>query len=177
MSQSAETSLCEEKYYSDFFKSQAKSLRNFLIIKFGDETLAEDLVQESFVQIWKNCASVEITKAKSYLFTVAVNKGLSVKRHEKVVFKHQNLVINTSKEGTEVDSPEFKMLEGEFMDKFKKLIASLPDRQREVFLLSRVEGKSYREIAEMCNISVKAVEKLMSKALLKMRTGLGKFKI
>ena len=176
MSQIPQTSLCEEKFYSSFFKKHAKSLRNFLIIKFGDESLAEDLVQESFVQIWKNCSSVEIAKAKSYLFTVAVNKGLSVKRHDQVVFKHQNLVVKTSKEGIEVDSPEYKMLEGEFMDKFKKLIASLPDRQREVFLLSRIEGKSYKEIAEICDVSVKAVEKLMSKALLKMRNGIGNLK-
>ena len=176
MSEQLDTSLCEEKYYSDFFKSHASSLRNFLIIKFGDESLAEDLVQESFVQIWKKCASIQLSKAKSYLFTVAVNKGLSVKRHDQVKFKHHNLVVNTNKEGTEVDSPEYKMLEGEFMDKFKKLIASLPERQREVFLLSRIEGKSYKEIAEMCDVSVKAVEKLMSKALLKMRNGLGNLK-
>ena len=55
------------------------------------------------------------------------------------------------------------------MIKLEKAISSLPERQREVFLLNRIEKKTYREIAELSGVSVKAIEKLMHKALLKLR--------
>jgi RNA polymerase sigma-70 factor (ECF subfamily) len=56
------------------------------------------------------------------------------------------------------------------MTKLENAISSLPERQREVFLLNRIEKKTFREIAELSNVSVKAIEKLMHKALIKLRT-------
>ena len=55
------------------------------------------------------------------------------------------------------------------MAKLKSAIADLPDRQREVFLLSKIDKKTYEEIAELSNVSVKAIEKLMHKALVTIR--------
>ena len=57
--------------------------------------------------------------------------------------------------------------------KLKKSIAELPEKQREVFLLSRIEKKKYSEISEMLDISVKAGEKRMSQALITMREQIG----
>ena len=62
-------------------------------------------------------------------------------------------------------SPEFVLEEKEFKTKLQNAIADLTDGQREVFLLNRIDGMKYREIAEMLDISVKAVEKRMSGAL------------
>ena len=76
------------------------------------------------------------------------------------------------KEGTN-ESPEFILLEKEFMEKLETTIANLPDKQREVFLLNRIEKKKYKEIAEMLNISTKAVEKRMHQALVIMRQEIG----
>jgi len=165
-------SICQQIVYERFFKDHAKALRNYLYAKFGAMDLAEDLLQEAFVKLWQNCKKVSPEKAKSYLYTVATNLGISHKRHEQVKFKHKDLVVNYQK-GITNESPEFVLLEKEFMQKFKQLIASLPERQREVFLLSRVEKKTYKEIAELSGVSVKAIEKLMHKALLKVRSSLG----
>ena len=71
------------------------------------------------------------------------------------------------------ESPEFLLEEKEFMVKLKKVIADLPEKQREVFLLSRIDKKKYSEISEMLDISVKAVEKRMSQALIRMREQIG----
>ena len=57
----------------------------------------------------------------------------------------------------------------EFDEKIKRAIGLLSDGQREVFLLSRIQKKTYKEIAELLGISVKAVEKRMHKALIKIR--------
>ena len=164
--------ICKEKIFHHLFITHSKGLRNFLIAKFGDPSEAEDLVQDAFIKLWDNCGKVEFSKAKSYVFTVAVNLGISLRRHDQVKFKHHGIIAGYSK-GYTNETPEFEMESQEFMETFKKSIASLPDRQREVFLLSRIEKKTYREIAELSGVSVKAIEKLMGKALKKMKEQLG----
>ncbi|MEC7264750.1 MAG: sigma-70 family RNA polymerase sigma factor, partial [Bacteroidota bacterium] len=72
------------------------------------------------------------------------------------------------------ESPEYLMELNQFHEKLKNAIASLPQKEREVYLLSRVEKKTYAEIAEITGIGVKAVERRMSRALLGLRDILGK---
>ena len=166
------TGTCNEQAFDKFFKSHAKLLRNYLYYKFGDLNQAEDLVQDSFIKLWNNCSDVPLEKAKSYIYTVATNLGISIARHQKVKFKYQNYITSRKNDITH-ESPEFVMLEKEYMEKLKSAIADLPDRQREVFLLSRIDKKTYREIAELSNVSIKAIEKLMHKALLSLRNKVG----
>lgn len=154
------------------FKEHARVLRNFIYYKFGDEDQADDATQEAFVKLWKNCAKVPIEKAKGYLYTVANNITKSVKRHEKVKLNYEVSHMQVNR-GVDHESPEFISLEKEFMEKLNHAISSLPDRQREAFLLNRVEKKKYREVAEIMDVSVKAVEKLMHKALLKLKDQIG----
>ncbi len=163
---------CKEEVFDTFFKEQATPLRNYLYFKFGDLDQAEDIVQEAFIKLWNNCSKVFLEKAKSYLYTVAVNKGISMMRHNQVKFKYKNYILGSKSEATQ-ESPEFLMLEKEYHEKLKRAIASLPERQREVYLLSRIEKKTYREIAELSGVSIKAIEKLMHKALVKMRKEIG----
>ena len=176
MPKSIQETICEERLYERFFKTQAKALRNYLCAKFGSMDLAEDLMQEAFIKLWNNCAKVSPDKAKSYVYTVATNLGISKKRHDQVKFRHQALIVQEYGTSTN-ESPEFLLLQKEFMEKFKIIIASLSERQREVFLLSRVEKKTYKEIAELSGVSVKAIEKLMHKALVKVREALGDIKL
>ena len=166
--QEEHTNICEERFFEKFFKTNAKLLRNFLYYKFGDLDEVNDIVQESFIKVWDNCSKVTPVTAKSYLFRIAINLSTSVIRHKKVILKHQNEVSGLKKDRTH-ESPEFLLLEKEFMIKLENAISSLPDRQREVYLLNRIENKTYREIAELSGVSVKAIEKLMHKALTKLR--------
>ena len=76
--------LCKETIFSDFFKKHAKSLRNHLLYKFGNQEQAEDLTQEAFIKLWQNCIDVPIEKAKSYIYTIATNSSLNVIAHQKV---------------------------------------------------------------------------------------------
>ena len=163
-------SVCKQKIYEGLFKEHANNLRNYLYYKFGNLETAEDIVQESFIKLWQKCAEVTLAKAKSFLFTVATNMFLNNKNHEKVVLKYQKIPRNN----VNIESPEFIMLEKEFMIKLQKVLANLPDGQREVFLLNRIDKKTYKEIAALLNISVKAVEKRMHNALLYIREKIGK---
>ncbi|MBX2818016.1 MAG: sigma-70 family RNA polymerase sigma factor, partial [Saprospiraceae bacterium] len=69
----------------------------------------------------------------------------------------------------QVPSPEFLLEEKEFKRLLEDAISALPEGQRAVFLLNRIDKKTYREIAEDLSISAKAVEKRMHKALASLR--------
>ncbi|WP_299835014.1 sigma-70 family RNA polymerase sigma factor [uncultured Tenacibaculum sp.] len=161
----SENSICKPKVFEDVFNEHSESLRNYMFYKCGDVDLAEDFVQESYVRLWKNCAKVLLEKARSFLFTVANNLFLNHIAHKKVVYKHQN----TQRKKYTYETPEFLLEEQEFMTKLQNAISELSEKQREVFLLNRIDKKKYSEIAEMLGISVKAVEKRISAALKKLR--------
>jgi len=163
-------SVCKPDVYENLFNEHANNLRNYLYYKFGNLESAEDIVQESFIKLWQKCADVVLEKAKSFLYTVATNLFLNEKNHEKVVLKYKNIPQNN----TDIESPEFIILEKEYMVRLQTVLGNLPDGQREVFLLNRIDKKTYNEIAALLNISVKAVEKRMHKALIYIREKIGK---
>ena len=158
-------SVCEEKTCHSIFLSQAERLRNFLYYKTGNLQQAEDLSQDAFGKLWENCSKVLFEKANSYLFTVANNLFLNQVEHKKVVLKFEKKRHPKQSNLT----PEFLMEEKEFKLRLEKAIADLPEGQRIVFLLNRIDKKKYREIAEELGISQKAVEKRMHKALAVLR--------
>ncbi|HLA54895.1 MAG TPA: RNA polymerase sigma-70 factor [Flavobacterium sp.] len=158
--------VCEEPVFSGIFKAHAKALRNFMYYKFGNEEKANDVSQEAFIKLWENCADVPLEKAKSYLYTIANNSSLNQIAHQKVVLeyaKNANPIQHTS------ESPEFILEEQEFKSRLQNAIENLTETQRSAFLLHRIDGKKYHEIAEMLDISVKAVEKRISGALVSLR--------
>ncbi|HAA21065.1 MAG TPA: RNA polymerase subunit sigma-70 [Cytophagales bacterium] len=140
-------------------------LRNFLIYKFRDAERASDMVQEAFVVLWQNCKNVTPEMAKAYVFKVAQNKFLNLLERDKVQQKHLDLQQDKSN----LEDPEYQMRYQQYGERIQEAIDRLPEGQREVFLLNRIEKLSYAEIAETLGVSQKAIEKRMSKALKKMR--------
>lgn len=166
MEKTSLTGICEELIFSNFFKSQAKSLRNYLFYKFGNEEQAEDVTQEAFIKLWENCSKVPLDKAKSFLYTVANNTTLNQIAHQKVVLNYSKAKAPSE---TTNETPEFLLEEEQFKVKLQNAIANLTEAQRTAFLLHRIDGKKYHEIAEILGISVKAVEKRIHIALVELR--------
>lgn len=157
--------VCEEKIYNNLFQSLSKSLYNFIYFKCGNEMQANDLVQDAFIKLWENCAKVSQSKAKSFLYTVCNNAFLNEIAHKKVVLKFAEQTPSQKN----IESPDFLLEEKEFNNKLQRAISNLSEAQRTAFLMNRIDGKKYREIAEILNISVKAVEKRISQALATLR--------
>jgi len=158
-------SICEEETFNRVFSNYAESLINFIYYKSGNYSGAEDIMQEAYVKLWKECAKVPVDKAKSFLYTVAKNTFLNQ-------VKHQSIVLKFEKQGHSQitqESPQYLLEEAEFKEKLERAIAALPEDQRVVFLMNRIDKMKYREIAEHLNLSVKAIEKRMSKALVELR--------
>jgi len=156
---------CQESVYNELFRKIAPLLRNFLCYKYKAIDSAEDMVQEAFMVLWKNCKQVMPDMAKAYLFRVAQNQMLKLVDKEKVKQKHLPFISKT----THTEDPQFQMEFSEFDLSIQQAISKLSEGQREVFLLNRIEKKTYNEIAELLEVSVKAVEKRMHKALVKIR--------
>ena len=158
----ADKNLCEEQHFSHFYIETVQSATNFAYYKCGDKDAALDLVQDAFAKIWENCSQIDFNKVKTYLLTTINNLFLNTIKHNKVVMAFAKETPNLD---TTNQSPEYLLEEEEFKIKLQNAIASLTEAQREVFLMNRIDGKKYREIAELLDISQKAVEKRISAAL------------
>ncbi len=155
------SSICEESTFTAIFKEYSKTLHNYLYYKTGNLTLSKDLTQEAFTRLWKNCQSVMLDSAKGYVFKVANNLLINEYNHQKVVLKFQKEPINSQTN----ESPQYLLEEKELKAALEAAIAALPEKQRVVFLMSRIDRKTYKEIAETLGISKQAVEKRMYNAL------------
>lgn len=161
---SKDDNVCNEAVYDMLFRTHSKTIFNYIYYKFGNKEKTYDAVQEAFLKLWENCAKVAPPKAKSYVYTIANNLYLNVIKSEKVRLKYADDTLKVSNE-----SPEFLLEEKQFQEKLDKALADLPENQRTTFLLNRIDGKKYAEIAEMENVSVKAIEKRMHLALKTLR--------
>ena len=160
-----EKSVCDQRVFNELFDLNSESLRNYLYYQCGDMQQAEDLVQEAFIKLWNNCKKVLFDKARGFLFAVSKNAFYNQVAHQKVVLKYAHKPQKTA----DTETPEFQLEEKEFMQRLQSAIANLPEGQREVFLLNRMDQMTYKEIAEFLGVSQKAVEKRMHKALVKLR--------
>lgn len=158
--------ICKESVFSAFFTTHVSMLRNFLAYKFGNTEQAEDLAQDAFIKLWQNCTDVPQEMAKSYIYTIANNASLNIIAHEKVKLNYKN---NTTFSDRNNENPEFILEEAQFKKQLLSAIDRLNETQRVAFLMHRIDGKKYAEIAENLNISVKAVEKRILLALTELR--------
>ncbi|WP_047416210.1 RNA polymerase sigma factor [Cellulophaga sp. Hel_I_12] len=157
--------VCKEEIYKSIFVAHSKTIFNYIYYKFGNEEKAYDAVQEAFLKLWENCAKVSPAKAKSFVYTIAQNLYLNVLKAEKVRLKYADDTLRVTNE-----SPEFLLEEKQFQEKLTKALSDLPENQRTTFLLNRIDGKKYAEIAEIENVSIKAIEKRMHLALKTLRS-------
>jgi len=158
------TKITKDQKFNSIYSEWVQPLFRFMYFRTKDHSLAEDIVQEAFVKLWDKMDTISPRKEKSYLYTTAKNILLNKVAHSKVV----NLYAQNYKESS-VNSPHYDLEVSEFQKELEKAIAELPDNQREVFLMNRIDGYKYREIAELLGLSQKAVEKRMSLALASLR--------
>lgn len=134
---------------------------------------AEDLVEDFFVRILENRKNIRIEKSvKSYFIRSVHNRCLDFIAHQQVKFNIEEYLKNRI---SEEDLQEYPLIGGELEQKLNLAIQNLPDGIRETFLLNRFDGLKYQQIAERENISAKAVEYRISKALAILRKELGDY--
>jgi len=158
---SVEKSLCDPQTFSLVFKEYFDTLYKFLYFKCGNGAQAEDLTQEAFSRLWKNCSQVAFDTAKGYVFKTANNLLLNIYEHQKVKLKF----IQKPHKDRSLEDGQYLLEEEELRTQIENAISALPEKQRVAFLLSRIEKKTYKEIASILGISKQAVEKRIYNAL------------
>lgn len=146
-----------------FYSCYQKTLQLFLKTYCREEGMAEEMTQEAFIQLWENRLQINpVLSTKNLLFTIAKNKAIDHIRKT----QNQARIIKMRY----VDSPgTFSTLDQVILADYNRLLSNalqqLPARNREVFALSRTTQLSNVEISQQLNISVKAVEKHITKTL------------
>lgn len=131
--------------------------------------IAAELVQECFIIFSRETQKQTIEHPRGFLFRTARNLAYDHIKHRKVTEKHLNSPDPTLASREEAPSSEQLALIDEKLAIFSTLIDELPPRSREAFILNRVYGLTYAEIAIELGVSDSAVEKLLARALLHFR--------
>ena len=161
--------------YKEVFEEFYNPLCNFANKIVERRDLAEDVVQEVFVQIWQKRESINLkTSLKNYLFQSTRNKAIEILRRKKLETKYINSEMNTMETSYNIESDADAYM---LKDKLKRCIRQLPPKCQQIFVMSKMNGLTYAEIAEELNLSVKTVEnqigrglKLLREMLTKMRS-------
>lgn len=137
------------------------------VLKDVDE--ASDVVQETFIALWQKQGELsEVQSLKAYLFGIARYKALRCITLHESEERYRTSLLHFFNDYQ--DSPEVSLIASEMETFLETHIQGLPERMREVFLLSRREQLSYAEIAQRLNISDKTVKKQISNALKYLRS-------
>jgi RNA polymerase sigma-70 factor (ECF subfamily) len=131
--------------------------------------IASELVQECFIIFSKEIRHQVIEHPRGFLFKIARNLAYDYIKHRKVTEKHLNTSDPTLIPNEESPSAEHIVLVNEKLSLFSTIVDELPERARQAFILNRVYGMTYAEVAVELNITDSAVEKLLARALLHCR--------
>jgi RNA polymerase sigma-70 factor (ECF subfamily) len=136
-------------------------VRNSIYYKSGDMPVAEDITQEAFLKLWEKRGSVKKETVVPLLYKIAGNLFLNTIDHTKVELKF----VNNHDHMETSDSPEFELEMKDFDERLQNALSDLDEKLRTVFLMNRMDDLTYSQIAKNLGLSVKAIEKRMSKAM------------
>lgn len=155
----------DEQAFCQFVKVHSQNLFYYAVSLLQKKELAEEVVSDVFFEVWKLRTTLEeIKNLKAYLLTLTHNKAVSYLRKENFgrMFSIEDI--------QDVYLPSFQsadcsIISQEEMSRINQAIQTLPPKCKQVFILAKIEGLAYKEIAQMLNISVKTINIHIAKAL------------
>ena len=160
----------DERAFSELFEAMHPVLLRYAWRFTTEREAARDIVQDAFLKLWQVRTTVDPERSlKALLYTIVRNLALNFKRasqHSSGAFP-QNGPLDQSPSADEL--VEAKMLEA----RLHRYIKELPERRREAFMLSRFEGLSHNEIAQVMRLTPRTVNTHIVLALKDLRNRLG----
>jgi len=162
----------ESRAFDEIFNLYSRRVYRFAYSFLKNKQDSEGIVQEVFLRVWKNRKKIdEYYSLKAFLFTISYNLIIDRFRERVKDVKYKEfLKKNAINFECETD---IKIEYSELNELYTNAVENLPERRKMIFKMHRVEGLSYREIAEKMHISVKTVENQLSSALKFIRERLG----
>ncbi|WP_411031957.1 RNA polymerase sigma factor [Spongiimicrobium sp. 3-5] len=167
-----------QQAYGELLQAYEQRVYNTCISFVPNKEDAEDIAQEVFVEVFNSVSKFKgNSKLSTWIYRIAVNKSLEFirKRNTKKRFGFMQSILGTglaidrSSYFTEFNHPGVQLEQKEKNEILFNAINKLPENQRIVFTLHKVDGLSYKEVAEIVNLSVSAVESLMFRAKKKLQ--------
>lgn len=153
------------------FKVYYPRLQGYALRFVSDKEVVKDIIQECFIKLWEKHKSIQSISIRSLLFVMVRNSCLNYIKHASIVNQYQieylaNIVGEERLYYADfLCDTESSLLYEELQNEIKQVIDHLPERRKQIFLMSRFDGLKNREIAEKLQISTTAVEKHIAKAI------------
>lgn len=163
----------ERAAFKQLYDSHSPRVHNLLLRLVGNRDDADELTQDVFLSLWKHAQSLRgESKLSTWLYRVSVNKVINFKKRGGLFFQIKQIFSLEADEESIIDrlpapaadSPDRQLQMREAQTQLVDLLGTLPQRQREVYLLHKLEGLSYNEIAEDLHVTLGTVESLMHRA-------------
>lgn len=151
----------KKEAFSALFNSHFEDLRRYILYRSGNDEAATDIAQETFMLVWEKQLVIDPKKVKGLLFKIAGDLFITQYRKQQLAFTFFQTFQPNSKSITPEDEINYQ----ELKKAYDAALQSMPEKQRTVFLLSRVDELKYKQIADQLGLSVKAIEKRMTQAL------------
>lgn len=157
--------------YKYLFSTYYPRLQRYALHFVADIDAVEDILQDSFLKLWERQDAICFTSVQALLFRMVRNNCLNYLRNEAVKTSHIVDSAETADTWERIyhadllDNPEYELLYEELKQQIDEVLNELPERTKEIFEISRFEGLKNREIAERLGISIKIVERHISRAL------------
>lgn len=160
--------------YSTFYR------KSFLYVKsyVHDDMAAEDIVSDALIRLWERMKQEAVEPVSPLLFCILKNSALDYLKHQTIRRDVQSTIEKTliremeiRKVSLEADDPN-EIFSKEIQQIIQTTLQLLPERTREIFLLSRFENKSHKEIAALFDVSQKAVEYHITQTIKELRVAL-----
>lgn len=158
----------DESAFEALFRTFHQGLVQFAIGLTGDEASARDVVQEAFIRIWRQRERLDPSGSpRALLFRTVRNLALN---HRRDTARRQELLAEKYEAPGEVVQPvALPTEEPNAAEALRGWVEELPDRQREALVLSRFEGLSHQEIADVMDLSARTVNNHLVRALRTLR--------
>lgn len=148
--------------FDSLFEVYSSKLFGFAFKYFRNETDAEELVQDVFVKVWENRQTLKSEHSfKSYLFTIALNQIRKYFNKKAASLRYLESLQNDTFSSEQANTDNFEAA----LQRLNLIIDQMPARRREIFIKSKLEGKSSKEVATELNISPGTVDNQVSEAL------------